>query len=115
MSQPLPDNTEQTPAAPQPATPAPPTPAPTAPPSPPPTAARPDNPFSVEQTLRSIADTLAALPERVVNGVREAGQASPPPPVVNTPQPTNQPPAGASAQTATAKKRTFGDWWFNKS
>lgn len=76
------------------------------------------NSFSVQAALQGISDALTALPERVVDGVREAGQAAPPAPVVNTPQPTNSPTPGnatANANAGTAKRRTFGEWWFGKS
>lgn len=99
MSQPLPNEPPETPAAPPPAPPAAPPPA--SPAAPPPRS--PDgNPFNAEQAFRSLTETLNALPEKLVNGVREAGQAAPPAPVVNKPQ--EEKPKG----------NKLANWWFNK-
>jgi hypothetical protein len=102
MSQPLPNTPPENPPAPPPAPPTPPNP-----PSPAPAPPRtPDsghgNPFNAEQAFRTLTDAITALPEQLVNGVREAGQAAPPAPVVN-------PPA-----EQTVKKRGFAEWWFTK-
>lgn len=102
MSQPAIPNSSENPPAPPPAPPAaPPPPAPAAPPPAAP-AGSGGNPFNAEAAFRQLSDTLNALPEKLVNGVREAGQAAPPAPVVN-------PPAQEKAQ-----KKGFADWWFNK-
>lgn len=108
MSQPVPENSpESQPATPPPAPPA--TPPATAPAPHPGSGAAPhprsgaDNPFSVEAAIRGIHDTLNALPEKLVNGVREAGQAAAPAPVVNPPQETQE-----------SKRKSFGEWWFTK-
>lgn len=100
MSQPIPNENPENPPAPPPASPAPPVPA-----SPAPTPPRsPDgNPFNAEAAFRQLTDSLNALPEKLVNGVREAGQAAPPAPVVNTPEAKQE-----------SKKGGFANWWFNK-
>ena len=87
------------PAAPQPGSVAPPTPATPEPPQPR-SSGTGGNPFNAEAAFRQLSDTLTALPEKLVDAVRETGTVNPPAPVVN-------PPA-----TETAKKKTFGDWWF---
>jgi hypothetical protein len=120
MSQPATEPTQTGQAAPPPSAPASPVPAapaatPPAAPTAPVARVGDANAFSVEAALRGISETLTALPERLVNGVREAGQAAPPPPVVNTPQPSNSPPAAGQAVNQPAKRRTFGEWWFGKS
>lgn len=75
---------------------------------------------------REILDALNALPERIVNGMREAmqppRQASPPasaPPATaaNSPQSNNSPQSGAASSStkdtpATPGKKTFAEWWF---
>lgn len=100
MSEPLPENQPAAPAASPPAAPA--APVPSAPAAPPPRSTD-AGVFNAEQAFATLNSTLAALPEKLVNGVREAGQAAAPAPVVNPPE-----------QTA-AKRRTFGDWWFGNS
>lgn len=100
MSQPIPENNPESQTAPPP--PSPPAPVPASPAPTPPRS--PDgNPFNAEQAFRTLNDTLSALPEQLVNGVREAGQAAAPAPVVNPP-----------AESQAAKKRTFAEWWFTK-
>lgn len=84
-----------------PAPPPPPTPAPAPPPSPAPPHPRSGDGSDVSAGLQRVYDAVMALPEQLVNGVREAGQAAPPAPVVNPP-------------VEPSKKRTFADWWFGK-
>lgn len=103
MSQPpIPENPENPPAPP------PPSPAPPHQGSPAPTPPRtPDgNPFNAEQAFRTLTDTLNALPEKLVNGVREAGQAAPPAPVVNTPE--------AAKDTKNEGGTKLAKWWFGR-
>jgi hypothetical protein len=59
--------------------------------------------FDAAAAFERLSNTVTALPEQIVNAVRETGAVNPPAPVVN-------PPAAE-----TIKKRTFADWWFSKS
>jgi len=119
MSQPLPnppqtnpDNPPQgTPPAPQQGTPAPAPPAAPVPPQQGNDGTRhrrigDDNPFAGD-AMRTIHDAISALPERIVDAVREV---APPPPVVNTPKNAGE----NTGENTGTRRRTFADWWFNK-
>jgi hypothetical protein len=65
------------------------------------------------RSLQDLRNEIRALPERIVNGIREATQP---------PQPTSSgggsgnggTPTGGAANSPTPGKRTsFADWWFN--
>lgn len=107
MSQPLPET--QNPET-QPANTPPPAP-PAAPASPQPASPAPAPPASPEPARRRIGDAqdaafqniydaISALPEKIVDAVREV---TPPAPVVNKPE-----------ETQGTKRRSFADWWFGK-
>lgn len=119
MSQPLPNQPQENPDAPPQATPPAPqqgNPAPTPPASPvPPQQGNDaprhrrigdDNPFAGD-AVRTIQDAISALPEKIVDAVREV---TPPAPVVNTPKngDTN------TGENTRSGRRSFADWWFNK-
>lgn len=59
--------------------------------------------FDAAAAFERLSNSLTALPEQVVNAVRETGAVNPPAPVVNPPP------------AETTKKRTFADWWFGNS
>lgn len=117
MSTQPPEAPQQTPTDPAPAPQAPQNPAPTPPPNPPQNPSPQQAAAVASDATKNLLDArsfeqlrneIQALPERIVNGIREATQAPQ--------QPQN--PAGGSANSGTpaatpGKRKSFADWWFN--
>lgn len=94
------------------------------PPPPPPPAQQPMFPAAQHQQTPSISqadgaaimNAMAALPERIVNGIREATQAAAPPP------PKAEPPKQETVKVEPPKNdptppnapKSFAEWWFGR-
>jgi hypothetical protein len=77
--------------------------------------------------FRPLLDAMNALPEKILSAGRESGLIPTPQqppaqsptgstPAGSTPNAPAQPPGQPSAgQAETPKRRTFGEWWYNKS
>jgi hypothetical protein len=115
---------QQTPTDPTPAPQAPQNPPPNPQPqSPPPAPQNPDQAARVAsdatrnlldaRSLTQLREEIQALPERIVNGIREATQ---PPQSSNSggaPANSGTPTGGAANNAQPGKSKSFADWWFN--
>jgi hypothetical protein len=78
-----------------------PTPAPTSTPTPAPTPAPVPTPTPARSTNDDIRSQLAALPEQIVNAIREA-----------MPAPVSEPKATEEPKDEPKKGKTFAEWFF---
>lgn len=76
---------------------------------------RADTPPAGNPNLDSLVTAIGALPEKIVDSLREAMQPSSPAPA-QTPATQTANPAAQAVQTSHAEpgKKSFTDWWFGK-
>lgn len=90
-------------------------PAPVTPAQPPPSVVAPPS-ASPQPAGISAADgaallgAISALPEKIVNSIREATPPPPPAPV----EPKKETPVEKPAESTPAQSKSFTDWWFGR-
>lgn len=89
-------------------------PVPTQPPSPAPEQPKQEPQHSGNAEIGSLMTALAALPEKIVDSLRESMQPANPPAASNSTQnaqPGNPAPVEGAREPG---KKSFTDWWFGK-
>lgn len=70
---------------------------------------------ALHETMQSVVNTITALPEKIVDALRESTPRAPEPPPAPATQPATNPTAPPpSTEDVRTTRQRWQDWWFGK-